>query len=362
MRSLASLRSWMVVFLPTSSEAAREGAWQLVRAMLVDLSVNLCQLARQLDRETRASSARQYLLRWLSRDRWQPEQLYAALPQCWPRELRRIDPLPLLFDCTVLGERWCVLQVSVPWQRRALPVYRAVVSYRQPEAGQTELVHQALAWLRQNLPPPHRRYVVVMDRGFPSQRLIQALQAGGWRYVLRIGNDWRVTHADYTGPLAAVFGKQASDKTQGLRLAEAVLGSRRKGPARWSRTHVVVFHSPEHRELWALATSEATVTGAVAIYRQRMQIEAEFRDLKGPLGLDHLRHWRDRARVARLLAWIAIYEWRLALLWLRHELATWGKRHLQVGGSLSWIWVTRAWARHQLHAALGRRTRVRESP
>ena len=361
MRSIGSLRQWITGFLPESSDAAQEGAWQLVRALLVHFSVNLCALARQLERGACARSRRQYLFRWLSRSRWQPEALYAHLPQHWPQALRQASVVPLLIDNTVLGEGWSVLQVSLPWQGRALPVYRAVVSYRQPEAGQTELVQQALAWLQQHLPGPQRRYVLVMDRGFPSHALIRFLQEGGWRYVLRIGSNWRMTHPAYRGLLEGVFvGAAAARREQWF--GEAVLGRPGKGRDTWSQTHVVVLAAPEHQDLWVLATSEGTAAGAVAIYRQRMQIEAAFRDLKGPWGLDHLEQWEDRERVARLLAWIAVYEWRLAWLWLRHELASWGKRYLQVGGALSWITITREWVKRHGQAAIGRQTLVREAP
>src|SRR5262249_31799882 len=173
MRSLSSLRAWMKGFLPNTSEAAREGAWHLLRALMANFTVSLCGLARQLSRGTRATSARQYLFRWLCRSNWQPAQIYAHLPQLWPRQLRRARRVLLLIDATVLGEGWCVYQVSVPWQGRALPVYRAVVNFRHPEAGQTVLVHETLAWLKQHLPGPLGRYVVVMDRGFPSHLLIR---------------------------------------------------------------------------------------------------------------------------------------------------------------------------------------------
>ena len=63
---------------------------------------------------------------------------------------------------------------------------------------------------------------------------------------------------------------------------------------------------PAHQEVWVLATNLGTWEAAVTIYRQRMQIEAEFRDLKGPWGLDHLERWEGRERVARMLAWVAV--------------------------------------------------------
>lgn len=44
----------------------------------------------------------------------------------------------------------------------------------------------------------------------------------------------------------------------------------------------------------------------MGFYRQRMQIEAEFRDLKDPWGLDRLARWHNRDRVARFLACVAV--------------------------------------------------------
>lgn len=362
MRSLTSLREWMRVLLPSASVEAREGAWQLVRSFLADFTVNLCGLSRQCPRTTSARSSRQYLFRWLQRKAWDPEELYTRLFQLWPPAVRRLRQIPLLIDGTVLGEGWFVLQISIPWQQRALPIYRKVVSYRLPEAGQTELLYQALAWLKKHLPGPQSRYVLVMDRGFPSHLLLKDLQAEGWRYVIRIGGNWRVTHRSYTGRGDAAWGKGRPAERQVGWYPGATLGQRRKGRDKWSETHVVVLADPAHKDVWVLATTESSAEGAIAIYRQRMQIEAGFRDVKGPWGLDHLETWRDRDRVARLLAWVAVYEWRLAWLWLTEPLEEWGRKYLQVGGRLSWIRIVREWLKRHLALALGKRTLVRESP
>jgi len=363
MRSVSSLRAWIQHFLPTANADAQEGAWQLMHALLTEFTVSLCGLARQLERTSRGGTARQYLSRWLGRPAWNPLDLYARLPAVWPRTLRRARELPLLIDCTILGEAWCVLQVSLPWQGRALPVYRVVVHYRTPELGQTELLYQALTWLQKHLPGSRPRYVLVMDRGFPSHALIKHLQTAGWRYVLRIGSNWRITHADYTGRGDGWFvGPLPPGVYQQSWFGSALLGTKSKGQNKWSRSHVVICNAAAQQEVWVLATSEGTAAAALRIYRQRMQIEAEFRDIKGPMGLDHLQHWQDPKRVARLLAWIAVYEWRLALLWLSQPLADWGRTHLQVGGRLSWINITRRWVKHHLLEVVGQRTLVRESP
>ena len=254
-------------------------------------------------------------------------------------------------DITHLGgcdTGWSILQVSLPWQRRALPVWRGVLTRKAPSQQQTHWVLAACDLLACCLPGPRSRYVLVMDRGFPSKWLINELQGRGWRFVLRLKEDWRVVHPHFQGSLReARLTGQVGPCPRLLR--DAVLGWRPSGPraARYAcRAHVVWYWGAGHREPWFLVTSERRASRVVALYRERMQIEAEFRDLKGPLGLDLLGRWLDAEEVARFLAWVAVYEWRLAYLWWFHQLAKW-TAHFQVHGALSWIRLTREWlARH----------------
>lgn len=73
----------------------------------------------------------------------------------------------------------------MPWQQRALPLYRPVTHYAAPEETLRELLRGALRWWGRHLPGRRGRYVLVMDRGFPSGPLVRRLQEEGWRYVLR---------------------------------------------------------------------------------------------------------------------------------------------------------------------------------
>lgn len=97
-------------------------------------------------------------------------------------------------------------------------------------------------------------------------------------------------------------------------------------------------------------TTEERPWQVVAWYRERMRIECEFRDLKGPFGLDTLARWEERERVARFLAMVAVYEWRLADLWVRHRLRRFRASFTKYG-RLSWIRITREWIQRQLRAA-----------
>src|SRR5205823_1178964 len=142
----------------------------------------------------------------------------------------------------------------------------------------------------------------------------------GWRFVLRVTRRWKVSHPAYTGELAEAPPVAGLVGPRPRRLAGAVFGRRGKGADEWSEADLILYHGAGREEPWYLVTTETQAARAVAIYRERMKIECEFRDVKGPFGLDVLARWEQRERVARFLALVAVYEWRLAYLWLRHQL------------------------------------------
>jgi len=343
-----TIGAWLRQLLPAAGPCAWQAAHELLQALFVQFTTDLCQLARQLPRAPGAKRGRQYLARWLARSHWEPALIYADLNRQAHRRMARRGSLPLLMDFTHLDTRWTVLQVSFPWQGRALPLYRLVFAYQGPEVGQKEQVRRACAFLREQLPAPAQRYVLVMDRGFPSHVLIRELGAADWRFVLRIKGEWLMTHPAYTGQLKAAPAAWVGPCPHLFRAA--LLGQRHKGRASWSVANVVSYHAATYREPWFLVTSERRAARAVALYRQRMRIEAEFRDLKGPWGLDDLAHWADATRVARFLALVALYEWWLAGLWVKHRLQRWAPR-LTVKGSLSWMRITREWLQYQLRSS-----------
>jgi hypothetical protein len=353
MRSHRSLRNWTLFLLPEGSRCCQHAAWELLRSLLFGFTTVLGQLCRQADRRTGAAVTRQFFSRWLNRSDWEPDALYAGLNRLTRRWFQRQhgrQPVPLLVDTTDLAGQWVVLQVSVPWQRRALPLYRAVYPYQGVGRDQVSALAQALAWLQTHLRAPRSRFVLVMDRGFPSNRLVEELKEQGWRFVLRVKSNWRMEHNAYTGQLRQAVLQTLVTATPQLH-RDVLLGS--GGQARRSRANVVFFHGAGHQDAWFLVTSETSAARAVSLYRQRMRIEEEFRDLKGALGLDLLHRWLDQDRVARFLAWVAVYEWRLAWLWWKHQLEECAV-HFKIKGELSWIRTVREWLLRQLRLAAGR--------
>jgi hypothetical protein len=352
MHSRGKLRAWISDLLPGAGRCAQHAAAELVRSLLVGFTVQLAQIARQSGEagESAVKGRYQYFARWLQRPHWAPDTLYAGLNRQARRGLARRRQIPLLMDLTDLEETWSVLQISFPWEGRALPLYRAVVHHADPEVQRRAWVQAALSFLRKHLPGARSRYVLVADRGFPGHWLIRALREADWRFVLRVSRRWKVRHPDYTGELAAAPAVAGLVGRRPRRLAGVVLGRRGKGADEWSEADLILYHGEGREEPWYLVTTEKSAARAVAIYRARMRIECEFRDVKGPFGLDTLARWQHRERVARFLALVAVYEWRLALLWLRHRLRRWRGSFTKYG-PLSWIRLTREWIQLQIRTA-----------
>src|SRR5687768_16917677 len=195
MRSQRTLRHWIQQLLPDALPGAHQAAQRLLSACWLTGSVELSALARVLDGPTTAKVSRQYLARWLGHPAWEPLALYGQLTRVVRRHLRRQQEVLLLIDLTSLGQGWNVLQVSVPWQHRALPLLRLVHPYHGASAGQTALVLAALTWLAAHLPGPRRKYVIVWDRGFASVALLRQVQAHGFRFVGRVKHNWNVRGA-----------------------------------------------------------------------------------------------------------------------------------------------------------------------
>lgn len=353
---------WMRTLLPQAGPCAQKGAASLLRSLLVGFTTDLTQLARQAEENPppiagegkgqppATKGRRQFFERWLKRPHWEPQTIFAQLNRQARRVLGRGKRVALLMDFTALGTEWTVLQVSIPFEARALPLYRAVVSYTAPEESQRELIQGAITFLKAHLPGGLSRYVLVADRGFPSHWLVKELKKQGFDFSLRVTQCWKLTHPEYTGTLEEARAVPGMVGATPRLFVQATLGRRDKGADEWSEANVVLYAGAGHKEPWFLVTSLSRGREAVAIYRERMKIECEFRDLKGPFGLDLLARWQQRARVARFLALVAIYEWRLAHLWLAHQLRAWGAR-LVKHGRLSWIRITREWIQSQLRLA-----------
>lgn len=367
MRPHQSITVWLTALLPDASPEAREAALGLVQALLKGSGCRLCQIARCVDRNLKARSNRQYLFRWLNRPAWNPPAIYQGLLQLLPLLTRKWKYVPLIMDFTYLSDAYVVLQFSVAFQQRALPLLRLVRAGRGGEGGQQAMMDEALAWLKQHLPGPRSRYVLLGDRGFPSHLFVKKLQKEGWRYVLRIAAGWRMTHPEYAGILQDTVGHHLRPGMAGRWFEQAVFGKTDQGQKEWCRSNVVWCWGPEHQEPWILITSEGDARTARRMYAKRAGIECGFRDVKQGhkagdgaskqakvgTGVSWLMKWKSADRVARLLVWVAVREWRLACLWLFHRLSKF-REAVEIGGKLSWFRITCEWLNRHPGCAIER--------
>src|SRR5206468_2880564 len=175
------------------------------------------------------------------------------------------------------------------------------------------------------------------------------LRARGWRFTLRVKGNWTMSHSEFQGSLdSALHLGRVGIEPQWF--VAAVLGDAQRRESKRVRNcaaNLVWWRGAGHREPWFLVTSEDSGLLTVQLYRERMRIECGFRDVKGPLGLDQLANWQGEGQVARFLAMMAVYEWRLAYLWLMHRLVDFARRW-QVKGKLSWIRTAREWLQHRM--------------
>ena len=236
-------------------------------------------------------------------------------------------PPVVLVDWTDLKRdgRWCLLRAAVPVGGRALTVYEQVYpsAAMNTPATQKQFIRELARVL-----PPGVVPILVTDAGFRSD-WFRAVRALGWHFVGRVRNNTRVRSAAERAwqPCTHLYAR-ATGSARDLGLWELVKGHpmpcrlvtvrrARKGRDTLTRRGAPMQGTVDRRarksanEPWLLATSltEAGAAKVVALYAQRMQIEAAFRDLKSHhygVGFeDSLTRKRTRLRILLMLQTLA---------------------------------------------------------
>ncbi|SDK84307.1 transposase, IS4 family [Modicisalibacter muralis] len=230
----------------------------------------------------------------------------------------------ILVDWSPIDDRGrhFLLRAAVPFAGRSLPIFEKV----HHKAGCPRCEAYLLDALAEVL-PAGATPILVTDAGFRN-RWFRAVEARGWHYVGRVrcptryqapGQAWQ--------PVAALF-PQATASPQPL-------GTVRIAESNPLTTRMVLYHRPpqgrKHRnkrgqvsqdsgsrqiarrqkDPWVLVSNledRATLADKlVAIYRQRMQIEEGFRDVKSPqFGLGFGMHRSRQGKRIEILLLIAM--------------------------------------------------------
>jgi len=303
-----------------------------VTALLQCRRLVLMELARAWPGAERVRAPLKCLDRLLSNPHLQRER--AALYAHMVRWLVRSPQPVIVVDWSTLNaeESLHLLRAALAVGGRTLTLYEEV---HEQGRQQSPSVHRAFLRRLNRLLPTGCQPIIVSDAGFrcPWFREVEAL---GWSWIGRVRNhvcvkreanaSWQLAATLYTGRADQVFGVVQLVRRQSLsccllRHRQTLKGRKhrtRRGGVSRSKASRAAARS--QREPWLLAYSRSlraySARQIIQCYRQRMQIELSFRDLKS----DHygcaFEHSRTRkpARVAVLLLLHALASF---LAWLQ---------------------------------------------
>lgn len=196
-----------------------------------------------------------------------------------------------------LDRQWLMLKAAVPVGGRAICIYERVFPfkrYNSPDA------HREFLKALRSILPAECKPIIVTDAGFRGP-WFRHVESYGWDWVGRIRNTikyhceqtgrWRFTNSLYPEATAkpSYVGEVALSKRHRYRfrlyLVRAYKPRVGRPPHRGPIGRGTTMYRKLHRAPWLLATSLADDPGSaervVELYKQRMQIEETFRDLKG---------------------------------------------------------------------------------
>ena len=161
--------------------------------------------------------------------------------------LRSRGPVVLLVDETSLQEHLKVMVVAMAYRGKALPLaWRCYHQERWP-LGQVELIRSLLGWVAQGI-PEGKEVLVEADRGIGnSPQLLQAIEALGWHYLVRVTREVRLVLAEGEergfGSLATQEGQTWQGEVHAFKKAG------------WLRCRALTQWGRGHREPWLLLTN-----------------------------------------------------------------------------------------------------------
>ena len=216
----------------------------------------------------------------------------------------------VLADWTDRGD-FQQLVLAFPCNGRAIPFYWITIEKGdgsgQHEGLMIEAEQMALDAL-ERMCGDTIQPIIIADRGFGNSRWLEDIAKRGWLFVQRLACNRGVEVEGYIGSLSELGIRR------GWRSRDWGWGT--MGDKQWGPIRLVTVFDRDAKEPWYLVTNIAEEHPAkvVRLYKQRMWIEALFRDLKNRntgLGMDHVRLTQtgrhDRHFLIVALAYILLF-------------------------------------------------------
>lgn len=283
--------------------------WQALGIALLSLGIvlaercTLSKVAEKLGWCGKADSIERRLQRLLDNEGLDVEGLFTRWTGWVLATLGQAEVM-LLVDETKLGKHLGVMMVGVAYRRCCIPLaWRSYQWTAYPAEGQVQMIATLLRPVQAGLPAGCRGLVQV-DRGIgTSPTLVEALEALGLDYLLRVQSSTRFL----------------SDQGQEYPLKQLVnMGEHWVGTGRvfkkhgWLRLHVYLYWELGYKDMWCLVSNRPDLHATTYAYRYWQ--EAGFRDLKSDGWNWQRSHvWQPDHAQRLILAMALAYAWMLSL-------------------------------------------------
>jgi len=216
-----------------------------------------------------AQSTQRRFVRWLTNRRVEVHTLYAPLIQqalaAWGNHARY-----LALDTTMLGNRYCIVRISVLYRGRAIPVVWQVL-----EHGSSSVAYEAYEALLHAVPlllPLGVRVVLLADRGFADTALLGHLHRLRWHFRIRIKANFGVYRSGHQ-PCKVEDFRLAPGRA--LFLQHVAITTDHCGPV-----SLALARHASNGECWYVVSDEPTSVQTFVEYGWRFDIEENFLDDK----------------------------------------------------------------------------------
>lgn len=265
----SSLRNFMEILLAPMHKSPLK-TLQLITTTFLDVRKPiLCELARQMPIIKDFKYILKRLWRFFSKSKFTITNAYAGIIPYFLDWLKDRKYLEILIDWTKVG-CYSVLYLSLPYKKRAIPLFWRAVDYTDDESWQNKIERECIKTFVSLVPQYLRsKLVIVADRGFGKVEFFKFLKKLEVNFAIRVKGDVWVKHGRFTNCLRRVnFGKRK---------------------IRWWRN--VLYHKTEQeclnlllkyevKDSLYITTNLSDAHDVLTIYSHRMRIEESFRDLK----------------------------------------------------------------------------------
>lgn len=263
------------------------------------------------------NTLRQRLRKWL-KAKWQVSYFCPKL-LAWFIAWAKPDTLVLAFDASLVGERYCLLCVSIIYRATAIPVaWRVLPANVKGEDKWTPCFKQLFKQLAPAI-PAGLNVLVLTDRGLHSPTLWRTITSFGWHPLFRERNNINFRPAGGVRQKA----KQLVSQPGQVWIGRGVAFGGGHNHARELKATLIVIWLNDESEAWLLLTDFAPQMVRGSWYALRMNIEQGFRELKS-MGWQWQHSRRtDMARVEHHLLVVAVAQLYTLALGTRQEDEPW---------------------------------------